>query len=316
VRDAKTKAMLVLERLQKAGAGGVTNVELTKTCLRYGARIYELRAKGHDIETVDEGRGNLPLHPPRAAARAGARADGFAGHRGATAGRAAHRQAALELKGSYMAYGKKYSRQPKHLMGKRSKGSSRPRKAPFITRARLKGGDNFQQPLCKPNENPATISRQVLRGMLRKKAKADIVQQYGLGQVSLGYDPNFPRRVRRSVIHAMQARWFKQIVADQNEGGAGQRDQACGRDRRVRAPLLQREVRGEHAGDIGRDGAARMTPRVQQGMRACCWLRLHCARCGYYDVRGPDEHDGDATGRVQPCNHCPATPWWWRARGA
>lgn len=69
MRDAKTKAMLVLERLQKAGAGGVTNVELTKTCLRYGARIYELRAEGHDVETVDEGRGifRFLLHvPPRA----------------------------------------------------------------------------------------------------------------------------------------------------------------------------------------------------------------------------------------------------------
>lgn len=57
MRDRKTQAMVILERLQAAGDVGVTNIELNKTCLRYGARIYDLRNLGHNIETCDDGKG-------------------------------------------------------------------------------------------------------------------------------------------------------------------------------------------------------------------------------------------------------------------
>jgi hypothetical protein len=39
--------------------GSVTNVELNRICFRYGARLLELRREGHDILTVQEGRGKF-----------------------------------------------------------------------------------------------------------------------------------------------------------------------------------------------------------------------------------------------------------------
>jgi hypothetical protein len=43
----------VLRLLKQKGQAGVTNVELVHTGgLRYGARIYELRADGYQIQTI------------------------------------------------------------------------------------------------------------------------------------------------------------------------------------------------------------------------------------------------------------------------
>jgi hypothetical protein len=65
---------------------------------------------------------------------------------------------------------------------------------------------------------PETLSRQVLRRMLRDKAHDDIIQQYGMmgrkNRCFVGYDPSFPRRVRRSVIKAIVKRWYAQVVAN------------------------------------------------------------------------------------------------------
>ncbi len=45
----------VLLALRAAGTGGVTNLQLNAICFRYGARIWELRREGYDIETKPEG---------------------------------------------------------------------------------------------------------------------------------------------------------------------------------------------------------------------------------------------------------------------
>jgi hypothetical protein len=65
---------------------------------------------------------------------------------------------------------------------------------------------------------PETLSRQVLRRMLRDKAHDDIIQQYGMmgrkNRCFVGYDSSFPRRVRRSVIKAIVKRWYAQVLAN------------------------------------------------------------------------------------------------------
>lgn len=49
----KSQRDKILEILRAAGEQGVTNFELNRACcLRYGARIYELRKLGHNIKTV------------------------------------------------------------------------------------------------------------------------------------------------------------------------------------------------------------------------------------------------------------------------
>jgi Helix-turn-helix domain len=45
----------ILSLLRSRGAAGVSNSELNAICFRYGARIFELRKAGHQIETVREG---------------------------------------------------------------------------------------------------------------------------------------------------------------------------------------------------------------------------------------------------------------------
>lgn len=47
----------ILNALQVAGSLGVTNLELAPIALRYGGRIHELRALGHEIESIHEGEG-------------------------------------------------------------------------------------------------------------------------------------------------------------------------------------------------------------------------------------------------------------------
>lgn len=47
----------ILGLLRLAGRNGVTNLELNKICLRYGARIYELRRLGYRIATESLGDG-------------------------------------------------------------------------------------------------------------------------------------------------------------------------------------------------------------------------------------------------------------------
>lgn len=65
---------------------------------------------------------------------------------------------------------------------------------------------------------PETLSRQVLRRMLRDKAHDDIIQQYGMmgreNRCFVGYDSSFPRRTRRSVMKAIVKRWYVQVMAN------------------------------------------------------------------------------------------------------
>jgi|HubBroStandDraft_5_1064220.scaffolds.fasta_scaffold276929_2 hypothetical protein len=42
--------------LKKAGPRGCSNLELTEICLRYGARIMELRQRGYNIVTEKKTR--------------------------------------------------------------------------------------------------------------------------------------------------------------------------------------------------------------------------------------------------------------------
>lgn len=44
---------VILERLKKAGRAGITNAELAKTTLRYGAVLFTLREKGYSIITEE-----------------------------------------------------------------------------------------------------------------------------------------------------------------------------------------------------------------------------------------------------------------------
>ena len=44
----------ILALLRQQGPAGVTNLELNSLCLRYGARIFELRRMGFQIETRRE----------------------------------------------------------------------------------------------------------------------------------------------------------------------------------------------------------------------------------------------------------------------
>jgi hypothetical protein len=44
----------VLRRLQR---GPALNKQLNKICFRYGARIFELRRRGHQIKTQSAGKG-------------------------------------------------------------------------------------------------------------------------------------------------------------------------------------------------------------------------------------------------------------------
>ena len=41
----------ILDALRRAGAAGCTSRDLNAICFRYGGRIMELRAMGHDIKT-------------------------------------------------------------------------------------------------------------------------------------------------------------------------------------------------------------------------------------------------------------------------
>lgn len=51
--DRKSQRQRILELLQAAGPGGVTNLLLNEVCFRYGGRIHELR-KDWEIETKQE----------------------------------------------------------------------------------------------------------------------------------------------------------------------------------------------------------------------------------------------------------------------
>ena len=61
-REATSKSPAQRERilfwLRMRGEQGVLNTELTELCMRFGARIYELRQAGYDIRTerLDESR--------------------------------------------------------------------------------------------------------------------------------------------------------------------------------------------------------------------------------------------------------------------
>jgi hypothetical protein len=45
----------ILALLKERGGRGVLNTELNSMCMRYGARIFELRRQGYQIETIAEG---------------------------------------------------------------------------------------------------------------------------------------------------------------------------------------------------------------------------------------------------------------------
>lgn len=45
----------ILALLQQAGERGVSNLLLNEVCFRYGARLWELRKEGWDIDTVKVG---------------------------------------------------------------------------------------------------------------------------------------------------------------------------------------------------------------------------------------------------------------------
>lgn len=47
----------ILQALRNAGPDGVTNIELNKICLKYDARISDLRRKGYVIRTESLGKG-------------------------------------------------------------------------------------------------------------------------------------------------------------------------------------------------------------------------------------------------------------------
>ena len=54
--DRTQQRTKVLSALKKAGRRGCLNTELNEICLRYGARIYELRGMGYKIKTEKVGR--------------------------------------------------------------------------------------------------------------------------------------------------------------------------------------------------------------------------------------------------------------------
>lgn len=54
--DRTQQRTKVLSALKKAGRRGCLNTELNGICLRYGARIYELRGMGYKIKTEKVGR--------------------------------------------------------------------------------------------------------------------------------------------------------------------------------------------------------------------------------------------------------------------
>lgn len=58
-RRLNAAAKRVLERLQR---GAATNVELSRICLRFGGRIYELRQDGWVIEDVRPKRGGTWIY--------------------------------------------------------------------------------------------------------------------------------------------------------------------------------------------------------------------------------------------------------------
>ena len=63
----KSQRELLLDILRNRGRSGVTNFELNEICsLRYGARLFELRKLGHNIQTVkeDESRFRFVLKEP------------------------------------------------------------------------------------------------------------------------------------------------------------------------------------------------------------------------------------------------------------
>lgn len=56
----------ILAWLRMRGAKGVLNIELNGLCMRFGARIFELRKAGYDIKTVklDDSRFRFVLEEP------------------------------------------------------------------------------------------------------------------------------------------------------------------------------------------------------------------------------------------------------------
>lgn len=64
-RDGQRERILVW--LHMRGPQGVLNTELTELCMRYGARIHELRQAGYDIRTerIDESRFRFVLVEPK-----------------------------------------------------------------------------------------------------------------------------------------------------------------------------------------------------------------------------------------------------------
>lgn len=53
-----TQAETVLAKLKRRPLRGITPLDFPKG-YRLGARIYDLRRKGHDIQTIDSGAGKL-----------------------------------------------------------------------------------------------------------------------------------------------------------------------------------------------------------------------------------------------------------------
>jgi hypothetical protein len=70
MREATSKSPAQRERilvwLRMRGKQGVLNTELTELCMRFGARIHELRKAGHDIKTekLNESRFRFVLVEP------------------------------------------------------------------------------------------------------------------------------------------------------------------------------------------------------------------------------------------------------------
>ena len=66
----------ILGLLRERGSAGVGNRELNALCFRYGARLFEIRRDGYDVETICEGAGIFrfvlrrgPIEPKRPTSR-------------------------------------------------------------------------------------------------------------------------------------------------------------------------------------------------------------------------------------------------------
>ena len=65
----------ILNLLRERGRAGASNRELNSFCFRYGARIWELRRAGYEVDTIREGNSRFrfvlrhgPIEPKRPAA--------------------------------------------------------------------------------------------------------------------------------------------------------------------------------------------------------------------------------------------------------